>query len=217
MDFYLQLLVSFLEILAFIFVLFKFKLLYNSSLRLLLAVIPFIFVTESYAFIKLTFFSEGFEQKRNFIYYNFTTLIILLLYYGLYLENLKSKRYRTIFLIACTITFCFYLINITFIQTGQTFHTYSFAIGSVCLCLGIIFYVKEIVENDKIVFVSKDPLFWISIGLFAFYIINIPFFGMYNFLVKDYVYFLMLLKKISLVLNYFMYSCIIIGLICLRK
>ncbi len=206
-----------LEFIAFILVVYNFKIIYKSPLRILLIVIPFIFITEAFAFVKLNFFSEGFEQRRNFIYYNITTIIILLLYYALYIENILVKSYRRIFIIACCITLSFYLINIFFIQTGQTFHTYSFTIGSICLCLGIVFYIKEIVESEKIVFVSRDPLFWISIGLFASYIINIPYMGMYNFLAKDYVDFLIFCRKIHLALNYFMYSCIIIGLLCLKK
>ncbi len=217
MDFYLQLLVNVLEILAFLLVLVNFKRLFNSTLRFIIPVVTFISITECTAFINLTFFSEGFEQKRNFIYYNITTTIILLLYYGLYLENIKIPINKRIFQLCCLFTLCFYLINVLFIQTGQTFHTYSFTIGSICLCLGIIFYIKEIIESDKIVFISKDPLFWISIGLFSFYIINIPYFVMYNYLAQDYFDFLVLCKKIFLVLNYFMYSCIIIGLLCLRK
>jgi hypothetical protein len=217
MDFYLRLLVNVLEILAFILVIKNFRRLLDSSLRFLIPVISFICITECTAFIKLNFFSEGFEQKRNFIYYNITTIIILLLYYGLFIENIRIPVNKKIFKIICLITFCFYIINVLFIQTGQTFHTYSFTIGSICLCLGIIFYIKEIIESDKIVFISKDPLFWISVGLFAFYIINIPYFVMYNYLAQDYFEFLVLCKKIFLVLNYFMYSSIIIGLLCLRK
>lgn len=215
-DVLLQLLVNVLEVIAFGIALYKFKLLYNSNLRLLFVVLAFIVITEVVGLMKLYVF-EGIRQMDNFTYYNITTLIILLLYYVLYFDNLKVGRHRNVFLAACIITILFYIINIAFIQTGPTFHTYSFTIGSICLCLGIIFYVKEIVESEQIIFVSKQPLFWVSIGLFSFYIINIPYMGMYNYLVKDYIDFLVLCRKISLFLNYCMYSCIIIGLLCLKK
>jgi hypothetical protein len=167
MNFYLPLLVNILEFIAFVIVIYKRREIYNSSLRLLLAVIPFIFLSETIAFIKLHFFSEGFEQRRNFTYYNITTIIILLLYFALYYENIKVQKYRRIFSITCILTLIFYLINVFYIQTGQTFHTYSFTIGSVCLCLGIVFYTKEIIENDKVTVVSKEPLIdWIICFLY---------------------------------------------------
>lgn len=217
MDKYFKIIGTLLEIITFAVVIYKRKQLYKSSLRLLIVVMSFIIVTEMYAFVKLFFVEGAKNQSPNFIYYNIATIVVLLLYYGLYLENIHGPWSRKVFITACIITFSFYIFNISFIQTGQTFHTYSFAIGSVCLCLGIVFYLKEIVESEKIVFISQDPLFWISIGLFAFYIINIPYFGMYNYLLKDYQDFLILCKKIQLGLNYFMYCCIIKGLLCLKK
>lgn len=214
---YLQLLVNVLEFIAFCLVIYNFKLLYHSPLRLLIFVIPFIFFVEALAVIRLHYFGGMQEEGGNINYYNYTTLIILLIYYALFFENIHVKIYKKIFLIACIVTISFYLFNISFIQKGHTFHTYSFTIGSVCLCLGIIFYIKEIVESEKIIFISKVPLFWISVGLFSFYIINIPYMGMYNFLVNDYIDFLVAFFKIGLFLNYFMYCCIIKGLLCLGK
>jgi hypothetical protein len=216
----LTLLGNLLEFIACLITFYKFKQLRNSSLRFIIIVIPFIFITEMYAlytFIKLTYFSDGPAKSGNFIYYNVTTIITLVLYYALYLENIKVYTYKRIFFVACVITFCFCLINVFYIQTGQMLHTYSFSIGSVCLCLGIVFYIKEIIESDKIILISKDPLFWISMGLFAFYIIHIPYIGMYNYLHKNYIEILLLFRNIFLVLNYIMYSCIIIGLLCLKK
>jgi hypothetical protein len=207
-----------LEFIAFALAIYKFRTLVNSTLRLLFVVLAFIFLTETFASIKFLFFSsEGIEQRRNLLYYNVTTIITLLLYYGLYFENIRVITNKRIFLGSCVFAFCFYLVNIFFIQSGEVFHTYSFTIGSVCLCLGIVFYLKETVESEKIVVISKDPLFWISIGLFAFYIISIPFFAMYNYLRTDYVDILLLFRIIFVILNYFMYSCIIIGLICLKS
>ncbi len=149
MDFYLQYLILALEFIAVSIVVRKSKLLYHSSLRLILIVIPFIFIIELIAFIRIMYFDVLQANDGNINYYNITTILVLILYYALYLENIRVPIYRKVFLTSCLVTFCFYIFNRFFIQTGHIFHTYSFTIGSVCLCLGIIFYIKEITNRMR--------------------------------------------------------------------
>lgn len=154
----------------------------------------------------------------NLPYYNVLTSVIILLYLILYLNNLDYGLLKTIFKICIVGYIVFYFINISFIQDfSTTLHTYSFTFGSFVLCFGIALYIKQLIESEKVIALNEDPLFWISIGVFSFYIINIPYMAMYNFMYSHYFDLLVFLRKLTIYLGILMYICIFIGLKCLKR
>lgn len=154
----------------------------------------------------------------NLPYYNMLTSIIILLYLILYLINLEPGFLKKLFQVCISGFLIFYFINVSFIQPfATTLHSYSFTFGSLVLCLGIALYIKQLIESEKVIALNEDPLFWISIGVFSFYVINIPYMAMYNFMYEHYFELLVFLRKLTIFLGILMYICIFIGLICLKR
>ncbi len=182
------------------------------------AVLAFVFCSDLLGIVLTqTVFAER-KLAFNLPYYNITTALIILSFSGLYLMNLRSAKCRTIQMASILLFIVFYLVNVSWIQPlYSVLHSYSFTLGSVTICTGILCYIKELLESDKIVDLQSDPLFWISVGLFSFYLINIPYMAMFNFLLLNYMDLLSAARKVTIFLSYFMYICIFIGLLCSKR
>ncbi len=115
------------------------------------------------------------KLKYNAIIYNIYGLIsfvLLLNIYRLSLLKVKFKKYLFFFTVSYVIIF---IINAFFIDFTKQILTISYIYGSIVLIISILFYLIEILNSERILLVSKEILFWISVGLFLFQIGIIPY------------------------------------------
>jgi hypothetical protein len=189
----------------------------NTVLEKLPWILGFIFISD---FLGIVLTQTVFEKNQlvfNFPYYNLTTCIILIIWIVLIYQTLKGKSYKRILIFSLFLFIAFYLYNVIFIQAFlKVLHTYSFTLGSFVLCLGACLYLKQLIESDRVIYLKKDVMFWICTGLLSFYVINVPYMAMYNYLLKHHLDLLTAIRNTTTFLLYFMYLCIFFGLLCLK-
>ena len=156
---------------------------------------------------------------NNIAYYSILSTIILFLYFYFYYQQIKNAAYKRIILYAAIFLGIFSVLNIIFIQKlFEKFTSYNFCIGSVIMCVIICMYVIETMKSDLIIDLKKNLLFWVSIGLFFYYLMNIPMMAAFNYLVEANSNKLRLIYgNILYVVLYIQYILFIIGAICMRK
>lgn len=206
------------EALCFITGLFFIRKISATPLRWLPAILGFIFISDLIGIILTQYVFVTHKLAFNLPYYNLTTSIIIILWTYLIIQNLEQGICKSAITLGLVCFILFFMFNVIYIQDLlKALHTYSFTMGSFLLCLGTVCYVKQLVDGDRIIHLKQDPMFWISVGLFSFYIINIPYMAMYNYLLEHYLDLLSALRKVTLFLSYFMYLCIFFGLLCLKE
>jgi len=97
------------------------------------------------------------------------------------------------------------------------FTIFSYCSGGILLLILIIMYFISLMKSDQILKYSRSFMFWISLGLLLFYLLTLPFYGLRNFLYKNYTDLFTVYNYFTLVLNYLMYTCFIIALLCQKK
>ncbi len=161
------------------------------------------------------YYLKEFTSINNTILYNIYHLInfsFLLLLYKRYIEKKAYKVWITRFLIIYTISFFLNMLKQNYYEEVQTI---PFIIGGIFVIICIIFYFSEILNTNKILYVSKNLLFWISIGLLLYLVSKIP-----TRFINDYWYEIPYFDKIRLsgfILALAMNICFIIGFICSQK
>lgn len=179
------------------------------------AILGAIFISDSLGILLTQYVFTRDQLGFNLPYYNIVTTLVIVLYGLLYFRNLRPSLCRKVFGSAMVLFVAFFIVNVLWIQPLiSTLHTYSFTLGSLNLCLGAGCYLRQLVQSERVISMHTDPFFWISIGLFAFYIINAPYMAMYNYLLANSIDMLIALRNVNMVLNYFMYLCIFLGLQC---
>lgn len=160
-----------------------------------------------------------YQLINNMAYYSILSTIILLLYFYFYYQQIKNAAYKKIILYAAIFLGIFSVLNIIFIQKlFEKFTSYNFCIGSVIMCVIICMYVIETMKSDQVIDLKRNLLFWVSIGLFFYYLMNIPVMAGYNYLLESDSFTLrMIYRYITNVVLYIQYTLFIIGAICMKR
>ncbi len=103
--------------------------------------------------------------------YNFINFSFLLILYLTYLKKKIHKKWVTYFLI-------FYIVSFFLNSIIQNYMTQiqvaPFIVGALCIIITIIFYFSEILNSNQVLYISKNLLFWISVGLLLYFVGKIP-------------------------------------------
>jgi len=162
----------------------------------------------------------GFQFKENgirynkIIYniYNVISFSYLFLLYRSYLNNKKRRKIILYFILVYIISF---IINGFYQNYLKQSQTVPYLIASVFLIISVVFYFIQILNSEKVLKVNKNLLFWISVGLFLFYIGIIPFRIIVNSFSNSTA--LNYLFSIKFILVIAMNLCFIIGFIWSNK
>ncbi|HRG38416.1 MAG TPA: hypothetical protein PK289_07790 [Bacteroidia bacterium] len=202
-------------IIIFEFVSFLLSVIYYKSLkRNALTTLPYylFFVLAGEA---IGVFVIGQLYHSNISYYNtLSTLQIgfLLVFIHKSIYSPWAKKVLAIcigfFLIASVVNY--YLIK----DEVNALTSYSFTIGCLFITLGSAYFFYELLVSTNVENYTTYPRFWIMLGLFIFYVCNIPYMSVYNYLSLNYMRIFTAYFKIIEVLNYIMYSFFIIGIVC---
>jgi len=153
----------------FIISLIKFPLYKSTSLKFL----PLIFL--------LTLVAESMGMLINKVYgppnsivYNIYYFFYFTLFFYLFMKMIDVKKYKNYIKIGIIIFWFFYLRDLFFTDVLNESYTKSYIAGAGVLIYCIILYYISILQSSKILVVRNDLLFWISVGLFLFYIGYLP-------------------------------------------
>lgn len=143
------------------------------------------------------FFGQYYQNhidNNNSILYNIYQVVqvsFLLILYKNSVFKLSSKKKLSVFLLIYYIAF---IINCFFDSFKTNYFVTTYLIGAVFIIIGIILYFLEILNSDKIIYINKILLFWISIALLVYFVPSIPFYVVRKYYINSptipYIYYL---------------------------
>lgn len=112
---------------------------------------------------------------QNSVFFNIAQIFEFSFFLILYQKTLVKSIYKKIlvvFLVLYYLSIVFFCVVDNFIED---FFGISYIIGSFFTSIGIIFYLAEILNSDRVFHLFRSLLFWISIGMLMYYVPSIPF------------------------------------------
>jgi len=142
----------------------------NSVLKYFLVLIYYMAINEFAA----RYYSLNFNFHNSF-FFNIAQIFEFSFFLVLYQKTLTKNIYKKIlfvFLVLYYLSILFFCVVDNFIED---FFGISYVIGSFFTSIGIIFYLAEILNSDRVFHLFRSLLFWISIGMLMYYVPSIPF------------------------------------------
>ncbi len=147
----------------------------------------------------------------NTWWYNIGINIEILFYLFLFYQYIENKKTRKFILIGGTIYEAYFLINyLLLFESWNTYQTSPFSFGCILVIVIILLFLIEMFESDKILYLTKYLIFWVSLGLLFYNIIPFPFFVVRKLIPDDLMIYLM---SIQFTANILMYVSFIYGFI----
>lgn len=169
-------------------------------------------------------------------------LLNLLAFYMIDTKNIKSNQWLVIYLIIpFEILFAFWLFlkkaetrpQKTLILTGMGvyllsffieillkeemkelyFLSFSYTVGNIFMLIFILLYFWKLSVSEKILFFYKERMFWVCVGMLFFWLGSLPYYGLFNYLVKNFMSILPGYAWVMLSLNYLMYTLFAVSFI----
>ncbi len=203
-----------LYLLTWIIAVFRYKRFFDTPLKYLPMLIIYTFFTELLGyFIKYNdeflFFSDDRYAWHNVIIYNIYQLIFFLFFYRVYHRTLKKSFHRIWSKYGSYLCILAYIVNSIIANPLHNRLSYAHIVGSFILIFILVMYFLEKRSEESLYPQKHNLLFWVSMGLFAFYLIFplVLIFGNISIDVQFY------LRRILLSLIGIMYGCFIIGLL----
>jgi hypothetical protein len=128
----------------------------------------------------------AFYKMNNLFYYNIVYDIqFFVLSYFLY-HQLHSSLIKKLILGFFLVYPLFVLINTIWLQGFFTWQTYSFIPGGSFIILLSVAYLWQLYISDETQSIFRDPVFWFCLAWILYFGITVPYFGMLNYLLKNY-------------------------------
>lgn len=156
-------------VIVFIIALIRFPLYKKTSLRFLPLILFFTILTEY-----LVFFLKGYYSEVFYVFHNIYYLIHFSFFFYVFMEMIDDVRFKKYIKIGIGIFFLFFLSDIIFTGIIEASFARTYIAGAGILVFCIILYYINILQSSRVLIVKNDLLFWVSVGLFLFYIGYIP-------------------------------------------
>ncbi len=146
--------------------------------------------------------------------YNISILVQIPVYLNIYRKLISKEKTKQTFLNFIIGFIIFGVVSLFLFGFHNRFNTFNFFLGGILLTVGIIIFFSHVLKTDKIVNITSYLWFWMSLGLFVFYVGSMPVFTAVN--IKFDTNFDSV-EILIYILNYIMYSLFITGFLCSRK
>jgi hypothetical protein len=205
---------TFLALYAIVFVIsiIKFPLYKSTPLKFLPLIYFFTMITEYVG----KYMKDVIEFHNNYIVFNIYYLIHFSFLFYVFLEMIDDNRFKKYIKIGLVILWLFFLSDLIFTGIFNDSFTRTYIAGAGILIYCIILYYISILQSSLVLVVKNDLLFWVSVGLFLFYIGYLPI-----KIIKTWFYeaddFFNLLLVIQFSLIIVMYLFFLIGFLWMKK
>jgi hypothetical protein len=153
--------------------------------------------------------------KYDWILYTFFIVPLeFFFFYWLIQKSIKhSAKSKLVFSFSILFLIAF-VFEMYFVKHDRPyFNSFSNSLGAIGLLILILQYFRELVTSNDILNFKRSMIFYIAFGLFCFYIISLPYYGLYNTLVYDYFSIFKAYKPIVLIMSSIMYLLFSFGFI----
>lgn len=202
-----------LYVIVFVVAIYKFPLYKETALRFIPLILLFTILTEFFGGYLKVVYGHLFS---NVILFNVYYLIYFSFFFYLFMRMIEERRFKRYIKICIVVFWIFYLSDLVFTDIFEESFSRSYIAGAGGLIFCIILYYISILQSSLVLIIKNDLLFWISVGLFLFYIGYIPI-----KIIKSWYYqydnFFQLLLIIQFFLIIVMYSFFLIGFLWMKK
>ena len=144
--------------------------LYKDTPLKFLPLIFFITVVAEYA----GYIFKELDHGVNLIVYNIYYLLHFTFFSYVFMKMIDNVRFKGYIKVGMAVFWLFYLGDLIFTGITQGSFAASYIAGAGVLVFCIILYYISILESSLVLVVKNDLLFWVSVGLFLFYIGYLP-------------------------------------------
>jgi hypothetical protein len=141
-------------------------------------------------------------RTNNWIY-NIYHIVEIAFYAWFFFKNIdaakEKKRVQVLYLIVLLLS----LIDIIFVQRIESYNSYAYIVGGCYVVYCVYLYFRQIIKNVGAESISKNGVFWVSIG-------SLFFFSGQAFLLSFYEYFKSINDFPSFQPVFFISSCLLI-------
>ncbi|WP_228235243.1 hypothetical protein [Allomuricauda sp. M10] len=205
-----------LYLVTWIISVYRYRRFFDTQLKYFPMLVMYTFFTELLGYFIMynddfQFFSDGRYQLNNVIIYNLYQLVFFIFFFEVYRKTFKNRFLRKLTLYLTLLCTASYVINAMLVNPLINQMTYAHIIGSILLVLIIFFYLKEKKSETDAPSLKHNLLFWVSIGLLAFYVTFPTILILYR--IKLDLRFLVYLRPALVTSIAVMYGLIIFGLL----
>lgn len=202
-----------LYVIVFVISIYKFPLYKDTPLRLIPLILLFTLVTE---FLGGYLKNEYTYLFKNIIIFNVYYLLYFSFFFYVFMRVIEKRKFKQYIKICIVIFWVIYLSDLVFTDIFTQSFLRSYIAGAGVLIFCIILYYISILQSPLVLVVKNDLLFWISVGLFLFYVGYIPIKIMKSWYYQyDSFFQLLLIIQFSLIIV--MYSFFLIGFLWMKK
>ncbi len=137
----------------------------------------------------------SFHLKKQIIYAYIVIPLQFIFFYWLYLYKSLNKK-KLFFIVLLSYLLSFIPVELYF-ERLNVVYSFNYTVGSFLLMILVFLEFRKQIQNDDILQFWKNKMFYINIGIMLFYVGSLPFFGLYNLIIKEpsiwnayYLYFL---------------------------
>ncbi|CAM4087655.1 MULTISPECIES: hypothetical protein [Flavobacterium] len=133
---------------------------------------------------------------KKAILYAFCIIPLQYLFF-FWLYSIKSLKNKKLFFIFTTLYLLSFIPIELYFKSFDIVYSFNMTVGTLLLMILVFLEFRKQIQNDDILQFWKNKMFYINIGIMLFYVGTLPFFGLYNLIVKEpsiwnayYLYFL---------------------------
>jgi hypothetical protein len=174
-------------------------------------------LNELLASFGMSYLRAWYGLKSNLPIYNSFILVEFMMYAMFFFYIVEIKWFRKFIITFMMLFPLLWLISVFYIFGISGWNSYIQVAGSTFTILASIVFLYQLYTQEELVSLSRNTEFWISVSLLVFYICNLPYTGMLNYLIKNYEPLAVEFAHILTLLNIVMYSIIIYAFLCRIK
>lgn len=156
---------------VFVISLIKFPLYRHTTLKLLPIILFLTMITE---YLGYYLKDVVYDIPLNKFIYNLYYLIHFSFFFYIFMRMIENDRFKKNIKIGLVIFWLFFLSDLVFAGIFQSSFARTYIAGAAILIFCIILYYISILQSSLVLVIKNDLLFWVSVGLFLFYIGYIP-------------------------------------------
>ncbi|MFN8325760.1 hypothetical protein [Flavobacterium sp.] len=133
-------------------------------------------------------------SKQKYYAYIIIPLQFIFFYWLYALKSLKNKK---LFIICTGLYLASFMPVEMYFSRLKVVYSFNYVVGTLFLMILVFLEYRKQIMNDNILEFKSNKMFYINLGILLFYVGTLPFFGLYNLLVKQldvwniyYIYFL---------------------------
>lgn len=155
------------------------------------------------------------DREANLALYNYFGIPIqFLFFFWLFYRFFKTEKLRRWPIAGLAIYLACWMAERFFLTVTRTwFMSFSYTVGNIILLVLIILFFIKFINSDEILKYKQSMMFWVSLGLLAFYLGTFPYYALRNTLFDNYKQLANVYFYISFGLDYLMYILFTIAFI----